>query len=185
MDEAASTPQAISSARVDPALNERIAQLARAPQLLVACDYDGTVAPLVDDPMTAEPYRETVVAMRALALLPQTHVALISGRSPRDLATLSRMPSEVHLVGSHGTEFDIGFGAGLSAETTAVRAEVEASLRAIATHYEGAIIEPKPAAVPFHYRTVDRAVVDAALAEIADGPGQIDGVHVRHGNQVV
>ena len=167
------------------ALAARVARLARAPQLLVACDYDGTVAPLVDDPMAAYPYRETVVAMRALALLPQTHVAVISGRSLRDLATLSRMPQEIHLVGSHGTEFDIGFDAKLSPETTAVRAKVEAALRAIALRTEGAIVEPKPAAVAFHYRTVAPDTAAGALAEIEAGPGALDGVHVRHLNHVV
>ena len=167
------------------ALAARVAQLARAPQLLVACDYDGTVAPLVDDPMAALPYRETVVAMRALALLPQTHVAVISGRSLRDLATLSRMPQEIHLVGSHGTEFDIGFDAGLAPETTALRAQVEVALREIAQRTEGAIVEPKPAAVAFHYRTVAPDAVPARLAEIEAGPGALEGVHLRHLNQVV
>ncbi|MCB9372735.1 MAG: trehalose-phosphatase [Microthrixaceae bacterium] len=166
-------------------LGARLAQLARAPQLLVACDYDGTVAPLVDDPMAALPYRETVVAMRALALLPQTHVAVISGRSLRDLATLSRMPQEIHLVGSHGTEFDIGFDAGLPPETTALRAEVEVALRAIAARTEGAIVEPKPAAVAFHYRTVAAGDVAPCLAEIEAGPGALAGVHLRHLNHVV
>ncbi|MBL8778779.1 MAG: trehalose-phosphatase [Acidimicrobiales bacterium] len=174
-----------SAATGADALAARVAQLARAPQLLVACDYDGTVAPLVDDPMAALPYRETVVAMRSLALLPQTHVAVISGRSLRDLATLSRMPQEIHLVGSHGTEFDIGFDAGLSPETTALRADVETALRSIALRTEGAIVEPKPAAVAFHYRTVAPDAVPACLAEIEAGPGALEGVHVRHLNQVV
>ena len=181
----ASEATSTSAATGAEALAARVAQLARAPQLLVACDYDGTVAPLVDDPMAALPYRETVVAMRSLALLPQTHVAVISGRSLRDLATLSRMPQEIHLVGSHGTEFDIGFDAGLSPETTALRADVETALRAIALRTEGAIVEPKPAAVAFHYRTVAPDAVPACLAEIEAGPGALEGVHVRHLNQVV
>src|SRR5665811_1945153 len=91
-------------------LDDNLALLAQAPQLLVACDYDGTIAPLVDDPMAAEPKRETVAALRTLAELPLTHVAVISGRSLRDLAALSRLPTEIHLVGSHGSEWDIGFG---------------------------------------------------------------------------
>jgi hypothetical protein len=66
-------------------LEERISHLASVPQLLVACDYDGTVAPIVDDPMKALPRLETVIALRALANLPQTQVAIISGRSGFDL----------------------------------------------------------------------------------------------------
>ena len=44
------------------------------PQLLVACDYDGTLAPIVEDPTQAVPLPEAVAALRALAALPQTTV---------------------------------------------------------------------------------------------------------------
>lgn len=94
---------------MDPELRAAIGRIARVPQLLVACDYDGTLAPIVEDPSKAVPLPEAVAAVRALAALPQTTVAVVSGRALRDLAALSRLPSEVHLVGSHGSEFDIGF----------------------------------------------------------------------------
>ena len=99
-------------------LGDRIRQLARVPTLLVACDYDGTMAPLVDNPMQAFPNRDSVAAIRNLAELANTHVAVISGRSLRDLATLSRFPEEVRLVGSHGSEFDLGFASQLTPELT-------------------------------------------------------------------
>ena len=170
---------------MDQALLERLAQLARVPQLLVACDYDGTVAPIVDDPMNARPRRETVVAMRALAALAQTHVAVISGRSLRDLAALSRMPDEIHLVGSHGSEFDIGFGRGLPPAAAERRVEIERMLEKIADGVEGAILEPKPAAVAFHYRQVAEPEVAGLIAEIEEGPATLDGVRSRHGDKVV
>lgn len=94
---------------LDAELRAAVGRVARVPQLLVACDYDGTLAPIVDDPTRAEPLPEAVAAIRALATLPQTTVAVVSGRALRDLATLSRLPGEVHLVGSHGSEFDLGF----------------------------------------------------------------------------
>jgi trehalose-phosphatase len=178
--------QALSSQPVDGAsLDHRIAQQARVPQLLVACDYDGTIAPLVDDPMAAHPRRETVVALRALAELPQTHVAVISGRSLRDLAALSRLPPEIHLVGSHGSEFDIGFGRELPPAAAELRHTVEEALAAICADVPGAMIEPKPAAVAFHYRTASETDVETALAQIDSGPATLPGVHVRHGNKVV
>jgi hypothetical protein len=40
-----------------------IARLARTPVLLVATDYDGTLAPIVADPGRARPLRESVVAL--------------------------------------------------------------------------------------------------------------------------
>ena len=72
----------------DPELDGRIHALAAAPHLLIACDYDGTIAPLVDDPMTALPLRETSVALRGLAALAQTDVAVISGPARAVLAGL-------------------------------------------------------------------------------------------------
>ena len=42
-----------------------IVQLARTPRLLVACDYDGTLAPIVSDPNLAKPLPESVHALRS------------------------------------------------------------------------------------------------------------------------
>jgi len=36
-------------------LRRALAQLARTPRLLVACDYDGTLAPIVPDPQRGRP----------------------------------------------------------------------------------------------------------------------------------
>jgi len=59
-------------------------------------------------------HREAIVALRSLAFLPHTQVVIISGRSLSDLAELSGAPEGVHLVGSHGSEFDPGFADRLS-----------------------------------------------------------------------
>ena len=90
-------------------LADELGELARASVLLVACDYDGTLSPIVADPHRAFPERESVVALRNLSRLPDTHVAVISGRALRDLHALAKLPDEVHLVGSHGSEFDLDF----------------------------------------------------------------------------
>jgi len=166
-------------------LDQALVRLARTPQLLVAADYDGTIAPLVDDPMAAQPRPETVVALRALADLANTHVAVISGRSLRDLALLSRLPTEIHLVGSHGTEFDLGFGRTLSPAERDLRARIKAALSEIAEGCPGAELEVKPAAVTFHHRQADPAAAEAALARIEAGPAALDGVHVHHTKQAV
>ena len=99
-------PSAILS---DAGLRQALATVARAPQLLVACDYDGTLAPVTDDLWSVRPLPEAAAALRSLAVLPATAAAVISGRALRELATMSRLPAEVHLVGSHGSEFDIRF----------------------------------------------------------------------------
>jgi trehalose-phosphatase len=169
----------------DEHLDERLASLARVPQLLVACDYDGTVAPIVDDPMKAVPRRETVIALRTLANLAQTEVAVISSRSLRDLAALSRLPTEVHLVGSHGSEFDIAFRRELTPEQQALRDDLRGELLAISARVPGSFVEAKPAAIAFHYRAADPDAASAALAQIEQGPADQPGVSLRHGDMVV
>jgi len=120
-----------------PALQDRLALLAQVPHLLVATDYDGTIAPIVNDPMKAVPDREAAVALRTLAGLDQTEVGVISSRSLRDLAALSRLPAEIHLVGSHGSEFDVDFALQMDEETTARRNELGERLAEIACRYPG------------------------------------------------
>ena len=88
-------------------------------------------------PGEARPRRESVAALRALAALPDTSVAVISGRSLHDLAALSRLPEEIHLVGSHGTEFDVGFARALAPEALALRDRVTEELHAIAAPRPG------------------------------------------------
>jgi len=137
----------VTNGVIDAALRAALADIARVPQLLIGCDYDGTLAPLVDDPSAAGPLPEAVAAVRALAALPQTVVAVISGRALRDLATLSRLPSEVHLVGSHGSEFDLGFIQRLAPEQRALHARLEAELAAIVREQPGVRLESKPASI--------------------------------------
>ena len=166
-------------------LHQWVLALARVPRLLVACDYDGTVAPIVDDPMKAHPRRDTVVAMRALADLPQTQVAVISGRSLRDLAILSRLPHEIRLVGSHGSEFDVDFAAGLSAEQSRLRDQLIADVEQIAAGCSGAFIEVKPIGLSFHLRRLDSDEARTVAEAVISGPASRPGVWVRQGNQVI
>ncbi|MET0880024.1 MAG: trehalose-phosphatase [Acidimicrobiales bacterium] len=170
---------------VNDELEAELEHLARTPQLLIACDYDGTIAPIVDDPMAATPRPDTVVALRALAALANTHVAIISGRSLRDLAGLSRLPTEIHLVGSHGGEFDLGFGKRLSPRELDLRAHIKADLTDIAARTPGSELEVKPAAVTFHYRRSDRDDVRRALQDIEAGPAALDGVRTHYNVEAV
>ena len=77
-------------------VRSRLQALARIPVLLVGCDYDGTLAPIVENPDLAHPNVESVAALRHLALLPGPLRAL-APRSPDgssaaalDLAAASR-----------------------------------------------------------------------------------------------
>ncbi|MFT4305257.1 MAG: trehalose-phosphatase, partial [Microbacterium sp.] len=84
----------------------RLERLARTPRLLVALDFDGTLAPLQDSPMAARMTPAAKDAVTALAVSPDTTVALVSGRSLHDLREIAehRLESRLHLAASHGAE---------------------------------------------------------------------------------
>ncbi|HEX6967746.1 MAG TPA: trehalose-phosphatase [Micromonosporaceae bacterium] len=170
---------------LDPSLRAAIGRISRVPQLLVACDYDGTLAPIVPDPTKAVPLPESVAAVRALASLPQTTVAVVSGRALRDLAILSRLPSEVHLVGSHGSEFDIDFVDRLAPELIEVRTRLQTEVRQIVAGRPGVRLESKPASVAVHTRAADPQVAEDVVEALRQGPASWPEVTVTHGKQVV
>ncbi len=165
-------------------LAERIRRLARVPNLLVACDYDGTVAPLVNDPSDATPLRDSVAAMRSLAEQPNTYVTVVSGRSLRDLATLSRLPEEIRLVGSHGSEFDLGFASQLDPDLVERRDKITAEVRTLGERYD-ALIEEKPTGVTFHLRGMSDDVKEAARQDLVTGPAGHDWVFTRNGHDIL
>ncbi|AUS78517.1 trehalose-phosphatase [Actinoalloteichus sp. AHMU CJ021] len=166
-------------------LRRAIVQLARTPRLLVACDYDGTLAPIVVDPDHAQPLPESVHALRSLAALPATVTAVISGRALRDLAALSRLPAEVHLVGSHGSEFDVGFVHELGAEATTLLRRIQSELDPLADEGQGIHLEVKPASVAVHVRRAEPAVAERVLETVRTGPATWDGVQVTEGKAVI
>lgn len=165
-------------------LGEKIRHLARVPTLLVASDYDGTIAPLVDDPMTAVANRDAAAAIRSLAELTNTHVAIVSGRSLRDVATLSRFPEEIRLVGSHGSEFDLGFASQLAPELHELRERLSATVHELGVKYD-ALVEEKPTGVTFHLRTLSEKQATLARDELVRGPASWDGVHTRTGHDIL
>jgi len=168
----------------NPGLRQELLQLARQPRLLVACDYDGTLAAIVPDHRSVRPVPESVAALRLLASLPETTTAVISGRALRELAAMSRLPSEIHLIGSHGSEFDIGFVHALDEPTRALHARIVSALDKITGSAPGVLLEIKPASVAVHVRQAEPQVAEQVLAKVASGPAGWEGVQVTRGNAV-
>ncbi|GAS94692.1 HAD superfamily hydrolase [Mycolicibacterium canariasense] len=142
-------------------LQHALTAIARTPRLLVTSDFDGTLAPIVNNPADARPLPAAAEALVALSALPDTTAALISGRARDVLRELSGMPDSVALVGSHGAEFDTGFVRDID---TGLLATITATLRDIAADRPGVTVETKPASVALHVRNADPADGDAALA---------------------
>lgn len=158
-------------------LGHALDRIAGTPRLLVALDLDGTLAPLRDDPMTARIPPEARAAIQALAALPDTEVAIVSGRSLRDLRVIAEHDdgSPVHLAASHGAE---SWRPGERAEPDAgpdpaAAAATDAARRAIAD-LTGPWIEPKRMGFALHTRTADagpaaiaRDRIDSLMADRA------------------
>jgi trehalose-phosphatase len=184
---------------VQAALAQALDELAGRDVILVAVDFDGTLAPIVDDPEAARPLPLAVEAIEALARLPGTRVAVVSGRPLAQLRRLLRAGGRVALVGSHGAEVDLGDARedvdGLDDDALDDDALDEAQLQLlsrlrnavadIARAHPGTTVEEKPAAVVLHTRTADREAAAAATREALEGPGGWQGVHVLRGKEVV
>ncbi|MBF6134227.1 trehalose-phosphatase [Nocardia otitidiscaviarum] len=166
-------------------LRRALAAVARVPRLLVASDYDGTIAPIVSDPAKAYPHRESVSALRALAGLTGTTAAVISGRALRDLAALSRLPVEVQLIGSHGSEFDVGFVHAIDNDAKQLLQEVQSTLTQIAQDNPGVTVEIKPASVALHVRNASPEIGRRALVQVRQGPASWVGIQVTEGKEVI
>lgn len=146
-------------------LQRALTAAAATPRLLITSDFDGTLAPIVSNPADARPIAEAADALVALADLPDTASALISGRALDVLRELSGMPVSVHLVGSHGAEFDSGFAHEVD---DALLQRITAELDEIANGKPGVTVETKPASVALHVRNASAGDGEAALTEARD-----------------
>lgn len=136
-----------------------IERLAGTDRLLVALDFDGTMSPLVDEPMQARMHPRARVAYDALRQTSATTVAFVSGRSLHDLRIIAEHDddSDVLLAGSHGAERWTPSDASPEEPTVAERAmrdDIRARAEAIAAGVPGAWIEPKTFGFAVPTRTV-------------------------------
>jgi trehalose 6-phosphate phosphatase len=152
--------------------------------LLVALDFDGVLAPLVDDPTTSRMTPQVRAAVDRLAALagssdaPHLRLAFVSGRDLDDLVRHADPPAGAYLVGSHGAQTGHATSAGIEGvplELTSEQARtldaLNAGLAAAVAGRDGAWVQHKPSAAVLHTRQagpVDTAAAtDAALAVAA------------------
>lgn len=147
-------------------------RVAASDRLLVALDFDGTVSPLVDDPMTARMLPVARTAIDALLATRDTVVAFVSGRSLADLRVIAEHSddSRVLLAGSHGAEFWVpGQGAVKpddDAEEVALRDLLRRHAQEATSRLDGIWIEPKAFGFGVHTRRADAASAAAAYEAV-------------------
>ncbi|MDR2255206.1 MAG: trehalose-phosphatase [Arthrobacter sp.] len=176
---------------LSPELRARLGTLARAGQLLVALDFDGTLAPFTDVPDEAKALPASAKAIEVLAALPTTDVALISGREIASLRRVASPGEHTLLVGSHGAErwappeYDAdATQAELGKPQRKSLAATQAALEAVAERFDGVWVEHKPAGAVLHTRQAGAQgplAAQAALRVLA----KVKGAHIREGKDVV
>jgi trehalose 6-phosphate phosphatase len=175
---------------------------AMAPRAGIFCDFDGSLAPIVDDPNKARAVRG---AGRVLEKLARRYaaVAIVSGRPVSFLAKRLH-PRKVRLVGLYGIEERVGRSLRVLPEVRTARASIDRAaerLRAELADEQGVFIEHKGLAVSVHFRRardkdtaleraipiVDRVANEEGLASVTRGRMVLEispPVHVNKGDVV-
>src|SRR6476660_8586793 len=161
-------------------------RLAGSP-LLLLLDVDGTLAPIAERPEYAIVPTATQRVLAELVALPDTHVALVSGRSARDARRLVNVKG-VWVLGNHGIEV------ARPHSPPAVRRDVAQYANQIAAAVDrcasiadatpGVIVEDKRWTLSVHYRLADPRVVPALSAHVADIADRL-GLRVTIGKEVL
>jgi trehalose 6-phosphate phosphatase len=168
----------------DPDLHAALRELCAVPRLLVALDFDGVLAPIVDVPSDARPLPASASALGSLATLPDTTIAMVSGRGLADLAAVSGFGAPIRLVGSHGAEFDDG-AAVLDDDQRARLDALVAELEAIVAGEPGVMLEHKPAGVAVHVRNAAPDVATRVIDAVRSGPATRPGIETTPGKAVL
>jgi trehalose 6-phosphate phosphatase len=167
---------------------EQAARLAaRAPEVALCLDFDGTLSPIVDDPQAARPLPGTVEMLRPLAHR-FAAVAIVSGRPAAYLAEHAAAPG-VRYLGLYGLQ-EIRDGRvwvdpRLEAARPTVVAAGEALRAAPAVRDSGAWLEDKEFAVAVHTRRIaDPARWAGPIDQAAHEIGERYGLEVIPGKLV-
>ncbi|QTE29821.1 trehalose-phosphatase [Pengzhenrongella sicca] len=189
-----STNETGASQQAADELEVALADLARDTTrrpLLVALDFDGTLAPLVDDPDQSRMLAPATAALARLATRSDVRLALVSGRSVADLHRQAQAPEGTLLVGSHGGERGRVGEFGLEREPIRLEPEqadlltrIGAGLTTVARGRDGVWVQHKPAAAVLHTRMAAAADADLATAQALALAGSL-GVDALHGKDVV
>jgi trehalose 6-phosphate phosphatase len=191
-------------------LRSALTAFAARHRVLVAVDFDGTLAPFVTDPLQARALHGGLEALRDAATLSGVTTAVVSGR---DLATLEMLtaigPDDgITLIGSHGAQTNRPDEAGrasavgassldeagrasavgassLDEAAAALLETLRDELEAIRSRYPAVRLEHKTAAVVLHTRDVEPSAAEAATIAAHEAGRRHTGAHVTPGKEVV
>jgi alpha,alpha-trehalase len=153
--------------------DEVAGRLTAARMVCVLCDFDGTIAPLVERPEKAEILPKARRALEAIAASSRGAAGVLSGRALGDVESRTGLAG-LWYVGIHGFELKTPAGelrqffeTSDAERAKTVQAELAQSLSAV----PGVLIEIKGPVLAVHYRMVEeslRAGVERAFFEVME-----------------
>jgi len=163
--------------------------LAARGRLLLMLDYDGTLAPIVNDPAAAWPLDQARAALAALAARrDRIDLAVISGRDLAELVRLLGLERGLYLVGVHGLELSDPDGRReLAAGIEPALQELERVRRWLQERLPagcGLAVEDKRLAVALHYRNADPAVAAPIVSDFERYLAHQGELILKHGKKV-
>ncbi len=145
-------------------LQETGERIAHTPHILLCSDFDGTLAPIVSEPLVAGLSAPVRDVLQKLANHERISLTIVSGRELANLRKCVGIRGAIY-AGNHGLEIsgDGFFFIEPTAASCIDRLEkLAADLRRRLQHIPGAIVEDKGLTLSIH----DRLVAEAARAEV-------------------
>ena len=142
-----------------------VARLKIAKCIFFFFDYDGTLTPIVSHPEKAILSEETKALLLALKKNPKFLLAIVSGRSLKDIRKLVGQ-KKIYYIGNHGLEIftpQKGTKQIISKEVFLELARIRNRLNSQLKDIEGIHIEDKGSILAIHYRNIDPKCVPPIL----------------------
>jgi trehalose 6-phosphate phosphatase len=148
--------------------------------VLIASDFDGTLAPLIDDPDRSTVDPGAGQALMELAALPGVNVAIVSGRSRPQLVGFFPPGAPFIFIGEHGNDTGAEIGSDPNENS-----DIAAHLRHTAEGLPGSWVEAKRHSAALHYRLSDPAAAEPVVSELVEWAGTIQGARVMRGKMIL
>jgi trehalose 6-phosphate phosphatase len=163
-------------------------QLAGAEAVLVGSDFDGTLAPIVNDPERAGLPASTQAILRSIRALPGVALAFISGRGLEDLRKHVGIDGAIY-AGNHGLEMEgPGLEPFIEPECVAARPSLDAAMETLAEQlpeFPGVSLEDKVLSASVHYRRAEPELVPPLSLIVHSVAHALPRVVVRRGKEVL
>lgn len=171
---------AMSERPGDLSLDRAINRLGEVERLVIASDFDGTIAPIVARPERAVPDPRALQSLLRLASHDGVVVAVVSGRGFSELQGLIGEAEGLVLIGEHGS--DRGEETGDQDQRVE---EMAIFVGGLADRLVGTALEVKRHGVGFHYRRAEEGAAAEAVGSILSWAEERPEIKVTEGKKIV